>query len=190
MPSAAPARPAQVPAAPTAGFRNTGLPNADLRNARLQTAFLVLTLLAIPLAASASNKNTRRGTCVTTYTVIQQDDLGNVQQGISRPENRKWTDKDLWKRYPDVCYVDDGPSAKAVFLITAYEYGKFILTLETFAPDGKPVVQRTFQQDGIYRATYRAMYSLPLTGQTHHPAKDLIADAVKWIHDGGLDDIP
>ena len=57
-----------------------------------------------------------------------------------------------------------------------------MLTVETFDSDGKPVVRRRFQQNGIYRT----MYGVPLGGRGHHPAKALIEDAVKWIHAGGL----
>jgi hypothetical protein len=145
----------------------------------------------------------------------------------------KWADKDLEKKYPDVCYTAPDPSVKTVFVITvapatyngarvvtttdttptsgtvtdtsgqqvgtyegtqtstsstavpySFEYGKFMLTVETFDHDGKPVVRRRFQQNGIYRT----MYGVPLGGRGHHPAKALIEDAVKWIHTGGLDD--
>jgi len=189
-------------------------------------------LLAIPVGAAAKNKDNGRPPCATTYSVIQEDTLGNVQQGISKSKDLKWADKDLEKKYPDVCYAAPDPSVKTVFVITvapatyngtrvvtntdttptsgtvtdtdgntatyqgtqttttstavpySFEYGKFMLTVETFGADGKPVVRRRFQQNGIYRT----MYGVPLGGRGHHPAKALIEDAVKWIHTGGLDD--
>jgi len=193
---------------------------------------LILMLLAIPVGAAAKNKDNGRPPCATTYSVIQEDTLGNVQQGISKSKDLKWADKDLEKKYPDVCYAAPDPSVKTVFVITvapatyngtkvvtntdttptsgtvtdtdgntatyqgtqttttstavpySFEYGKFMLTVETFGADGKPVVRRRFQQNGIYRT----MYGVPLGGRGHHPAKALIEDAVKWIHTGGLDD--
>ena len=193
---------------------------------------LILMLLAIPVGAAAKNKDNGRPPCATTYSVIQEDKLGNVQQGISKSKDLKWADKDLEKKYPDVCYAAPDPSVKTVFVITvapatyngtrvvtntdttptsgtvtdtdgntatyqgtqttttstavpySFEYGKFMLTVETFGADGKPVVRRRFQQNGIYRT----MYGVPLGGRGHHPAKALIEDAVKWIHTGGLDD--
>jgi hypothetical protein len=194
---------------------------------------LILMLLAIPVGAAAKNKDNGRPPCATTYSVIQEDKLGNVQQGISKSKDLKWADKDLEKKYPDVCYAAPDPSVKTVFVITvapatyngtrvvtttdttptsgtvtdtsgqqvgtyegtqtstsstavpySFEYGKFMLTVETFGADGKPVVRRRFQQNGIYRT----MYGVPLGGRGHHPAKALIEDAVKWIHAGGLDD--
>ena len=193
---------------------------------------LILMLLAIPVGAAAKNKDNGRLPCATTYSVIQEDTLGNVRQGISKAKDLKWADKDLEKKYPDVCYAAPDPSVKTVFVITvapatyngtrvvtstdttptsgtvtdtdgntatyqgtqtttsstavpySFEYGKFMLTVETFGADGKPVVHRRFQQNGIYRT----MYGVPLGGRGHHPAKALIEDAVKWIHTGGLDD--
>ena len=193
---------------------------------------LILILLAIPVGAAAKNKDNGRPPCATTYSVIQEDKLGNVQQGISKSKDLKWADKDLEKKYPDVCYTAPDPSVKTVFVITvapatyngtkvvtntdttptsgtvtdtdgntatyqgtqttttstavpySFEYGKFMLTVETFDSDGKTVVRRRFQQNGIYRT----MYGVPLGGRGHHPGKALIEDAVKWIHAGGLDD--
>jgi hypothetical protein len=194
---------------------------------------LILMLLTILVGAAAKNRDNGRPPCATTYSVIQEDKLGNVQQGISKSKDLKWADKDLEKKYPDVCYAAPDPSVKTVFVITvapatyngtrvvtttdttptsgtvtdtsgqqvgtyegtqtstsstavpySFEYGKFVLTVETFDADGKPVVRRRFQQNGIYRT----MYGVPLGGRGHHPAKALIEDAVKWIHTGGLDD--
>lgn len=66
----------------------------------------------------------------------------------------------------------------------SFEYGKYLLTVETFGEDSKPVVRRRFEQNGIYHT----MHGVPLGGRGHHPAKALIEDAVKWIHEGGLND--
>jgi hypothetical protein len=204
---------------------------------------IAVTLLLIPAVTSAKKKDNGRPSCATTYSIVQEDKLGNVQQGLTKAKNLKWADKDLEKKYPDVCYVAPSPSVKTVFLITvvpatyhgtrvitdtntsttptsgtitdttpgsdtygqevgtysgtqtqtstsstavpySFEYGKYMLTVETFGTDGKPVVRRRFAQDGIYRT----MYGIPLGGRGHHPAKALIEDAVKWIHAGGLDD--
>ncbi len=198
------------------------------------------TLIAFLLAAnltvvsSAKTKDNGRPRCATTYSVTQQDSLGNVQQGLSNPKSVKWADKDLEKKYPDVCYATpDDPSVKTVFVITvtpatyhgtrvvtntqttptsgtvtdtstgdtatyegtqtstsstavpySFEYGQFLLTVETFGDDGKPIVRRRFEQSGIYHT----LYGIPLGGRGHHPAKALIEDAVKWIHGGGLED--
>jgi hypothetical protein len=203
----------------------------------------LILLLAIPVSVFAKNKDNGRPPCATNYSVVQEDTLGNVQQGLTKEKVVKWADKDLEKKYPDVCYVAPDPSVKTVFIITvtpatyhgtrvetntdthqtptsgtitdttpgsdtygqqvgtyegtttttstsstavpySFEYGKFLLTVETFGDDGHPVVRRRFLQNGIYHT----MYGIPLGGRGHHPAKALIEDAVKWIHAGGLDD--
>ena len=79
---------------------------------------LILMLLAIPVGAAAKNKDNGRLPCATTYSVIQEDTLGNVRQGISKAKDLKWADKDLEKKYPDVCYAAPDPSVKTVFVIT------------------------------------------------------------------------
>jgi hypothetical protein len=80
--------------------------------------FLILILLAFPVGVTAKNKDNGRPPCATTYSVMQEDSLGNVQQGISKPKDLKWADKDLEKKYPDVCYVAPDPSVKTVLVLT------------------------------------------------------------------------
>lgn len=192
---------------------------------------LLAALLILSPAAFA--KDNGRGPCATVYSVISQDALGNVQQGLSNSKSLKWADKDLEKKYPDVCYAAPDQSVKTVLVITvtpatyhgtrvetetqtsptsgtisdnsgeqvgsyegtqttttstavpySFEYGRYVLTVETLGDDGKPIVRHRFQQNGIYRT----MYGIPLGGRGHHPAKALIEDAVKWIHAGGLQD--
>jgi len=194
---------------------------------------VVLALAAMPLRLAAKNKDSGRPRCASSYSIVQEDKLGNVQQGLSNPKNVKWVNKELEKKYPDVCYAPPNPSVTTVFVITvtpatyngtrvvthtestptsgtvtdtstgqtatyegtqtstsstvvpySFEYGKFTLTIETFDTDGKPVVRRRFEQKGIYHT----MYGIPLGGRGHHPVKALIEDAVKWIHEGGLED--
>jgi hypothetical protein len=42
---------------------------------------LILMLLAIPVGVAAKNKDNGRLPCATTFSVIQEDTLGNVQSG-------------------------------------------------------------------------------------------------------------
>jgi hypothetical protein len=203
----------------------SGLP----RHISVATVFLLLALVS---GAFGKNKDNGRPPCATTYSVVQQDSLGNVQQGLAKPKNIEWADKDLEKKYPDVCYSAPARSVKTVFVITvttatyhgtrvetntqttptsgtvsdsegntatyegtqtstsstavpySFDYGVYSLTVETFGTDGKPVARHRFQQKGIYHT----MYGVPLGGRGHHPTRALIEDAVKWIHEGGLED--
>jgi hypothetical protein len=214
--------------------------------------FFAVFLLA---TASGKTKDNQRPSCSILYRVVQEDTLGNFQEGLANTKNLKWADNGLRKKYPDVCYtptdqessklqprfeiVDSQPPAPVeVFLFISispatyhgtrvatqthtedaptsgtvtgtsgeeigtytgttrttsasstavpysFEYGKFILIIETTGADGKPVPRHIFEQDGLYRT----MYGVPLGGRGHHPVKALIEDAVKWLHAGGLDD--
>lgn len=74
--------------------------------------------------AVAKNKDNGRPPCATTYSIVQEDTLGNVQQGISNSKNLKWADKDLEKKYPAVCYIAPDPSVKTAFVITDVSWNK------------------------------------------------------------------
>ncbi len=77
----------------------------------------------------------------------------------------------------------EGTGTSSTVVPYSFEYGRYMLTVETL--DGSKVtVRRRFQQDGIFRT----MYGIPLGGRGHHPEMALIEDAVKWIHAGGLED--
>jgi hypothetical protein len=80
-------------------------------------ATLLVSLMTFAVVTFAKTKDNGRPPCATVYTVIQQDTLGNVRQGLSNPKNVKWVDKDLGKKYPDVCYAAPEPSVETVFVI-------------------------------------------------------------------------
>jgi hypothetical protein len=201
--------------------------------------FTALLLLVSPAEAKDKKNDNGRLPCATVYSVVQEDALGNVQQGPTQAKSLKWMEGDLRKKYPDVCYAAPGPSVKTVFYITvtpatyhgthvvtktststhddpvsgtvrdedgnrsrldgsvettttstssvavpySIDYGKFMLAIETLGDDGKAVVRHRFVQDGLYRTFYGFG-----GGRGKHPQRALIEDAVKWIHDGGLED--
>ena len=74
---------------------------------------LALALLAVPAAAK---KRDPVVPCQTQFTVVQQDILKNVRQGLSK-EQMKWFDKKLQEKYPDVCYVAPSADVRLVFYI-------------------------------------------------------------------------
>ena len=174
---------------------------------------------------TSSAKTSARQPCVITYSIVERDTLGNVNQGESG-KTLKWLTDDLERKYPGVCYASPSQSVRTVFLITvvpavyngtrlvtnsadttghisdndgnsatyngtttsttavpySFDYGKYMLTVETLGPNDKVTVNRRFAQDGIFHT----MYGIPLGGRGHHPQKALIEDAVKWISAGGL----
>lgn len=52
----------------------------------------------------------------TQFSVITQDTLKNVKQGLSL-DDQKWFREKVEKRNPSVCYVDPAPSVSLVFVI-------------------------------------------------------------------------
>jgi hypothetical protein len=102
--------------------------------------FLILMLLAMPVGATAKKKDNGRPSCATIYSITQEDSLGNVQQGFTKPKNEKWADKDLVKKYPDVCYASSNPTVKTVFVITVtaatYHGARVVRNTETTPTSG------------------------------------------------------
>jgi hypothetical protein len=78
----------------------------------------------------------------------------------------------------------NGTTTTSTAVPYSFEYGRFMLTIESLGPNDAVAVRHRFQQDGIYRT----LYGIPLGGRGHHPEKALVEDAVKWIHQGGLSD--
>lgn len=74
-------------------------------------ASLLLGLLAMPAWAK---KGEPLAPCPTKFTVIQEDTLKNITQGLSKKQV-EWFDKKIEKKYPDVCYVAPGPDVHLVF---------------------------------------------------------------------------
>src|SRR5712691_2956434 len=53
----------------------------------------------------------------TYFTVVTQDKLNNVKQGLS-PDDAKWFQNTFTKKYPGICYADPAPTVPIVFSIT------------------------------------------------------------------------
>ncbi|HXH51420.1 MAG TPA: hypothetical protein VNM47_18940 [Terriglobia bacterium] len=76
-------------------------------------AFLVA-FLAVPALAK---KPAPAPTCETKFTVVIEDDLHNIKQGLA-DKDVKWFKKEIEKKYPDVCYVAPAPEVPLVFYIS------------------------------------------------------------------------
>ena len=73
---------------------------------------LAASLLLCAVAAPAQSQPP-----CTQFTVVSQDALNNVTQGLSADDVR-WFDKELAKKYPGACYSQPAPSVAVVFYIT------------------------------------------------------------------------
>jgi len=133
--------------------------------------------LTLSLTATAAGQG-----CEANFTVVWKDQLNNVRQGLSA-DDLKWFQKKMAKKYPGVCYSDPSPSVPLTFFIsevpgtkvidgTEHSRPTFYLSLERRNGD-KFVVLHTFSQRDC-----------PIC----HPQHDVIEDAVKWIHNGGMTD--
>lgn len=54
--------------------------------------------------------------CQTKITVVTEDHLNNITQGLSKKE-AKWFERKIEQKYPDVCYVAPAPHVALVFFI-------------------------------------------------------------------------
>jgi hypothetical protein len=53
----------------------------------------------------------------TYFTVVTQDKLNNIKQGLS-PDDVKWFHKEIAEKYPGVCYAAPAPTVPVVFYVT------------------------------------------------------------------------
>ena len=58
----------------------------------------------------------QRGPACTSFTVVTQDKLNNVNEGLSA-DDAKWFREKIEKKYPGACYVDPGTTVPLVFYI-------------------------------------------------------------------------
>ena len=80
------------------------------------TSILIL-LCALPATAHKKKTPADRSLCKANFSVVQEDALKNITQGLSK-KDAKWFEKDIQKKYPDVCYVPPAPDVSLVFLVT------------------------------------------------------------------------
>jgi hypothetical protein len=108
-------------------------------------AGLVLIVLASPAWAK---KHLPTRTCRTQFTVVQEDYLKNITQGLSKKQV-KWFEKKIEKKYPDVCYVAPARDVPLVFFIVdtpAVYHGSRVETHEE--THDTPVTGTVTDEDG------------------------------------------
>jgi glucose/arabinose dehydrogenase len=83
----------------------------------MKTKYCVTARLAAALLICAACATAQSKTPCTSFTVVSQDTLNNVKQGLSA-DDVKWFQKEIAKKYPGVCYAAPSPSVPVVFFIT------------------------------------------------------------------------
>src|ERR1039457_93514 len=78
-------------------------------------SLLVFPLAAVVFAFAVAQAQTEPS--CARFTVVTQDQLGNIKQGLST-DNVKWFQKAFAKKYPSVCYAEPAPMVPIVFYIT------------------------------------------------------------------------
>jgi hypothetical protein len=109
--------------------------------------------LSAPHAATskpkASTQPSRNSSPSCTYfTVVTQDKLNNVKQGLSA-DDVKWFQKSFAKKYPSVCYAEPAATVPVVFYITVTPdvyHGTRVVSQTSTHSD--PVSGTVTEQDG------------------------------------------
>ena len=83
----------------------------------MRSCSLVFLMSATAWPMTGSAKTSAHQPCVITYSIIERDTLGNVNQGESG-KTLKWLTDDLERKYPGVCYAPPSPNVRTVLLIT------------------------------------------------------------------------
>lgn len=157
---------------------------ADLRyNPRVMWKTHLALSCLILLLASAPCRGQQNGPCKIAFSVVTQDQLDNIHQGLS-DDDLKWLRKKVEGKYPGICYVPPDTSVPYVFFIsvedskvlidgTTSNRPMFVLSFERKEHEGKFTVLHNFRETDC-----------PIC----HPKHAVIEDAVKWIAAGGMND--
>ena len=105
----------------------------------------LVVLLSYP--AFTQQTSSQASSCVVTFTVITEDALKNVKQGLL-PKDAEWASK-LTKKFPGVCYVepDQRPSAVLYISVAPDTYHGTRTVANTSTSSG-PVRGTVTDQDG------------------------------------------
>lgn len=88
-------------------------------------------LLCVPLSAQMSRP-------CTQLSVISQDTLGNIREGLS-PADQKWFRDKVEKKYPSVCYVAPSPAITLVLRVadSTYQTTRVVRNTESHPIEGE-----------------------------------------------------
>lgn len=108
------------------------------------------------------------GKCQYNFTVVREDALHNVTEGLSKNQ-RKWFEKKIQEKYPDVCYEAPDSTIRIVFFITdtpsVYHGTRVITSQQTESNPVDATVTddsgNTSQVSGRMTTTSHSSYSVP-----------------------------
>lgn len=78
---------------------------------------LLCAFVATGKDASAQKKTDKELSCKSYFSVVSEDTLKNIQQGLPK-KDVEWFEKKIEKKYPDVCYAPPSPDVPLVFFIS------------------------------------------------------------------------
>jgi hypothetical protein len=81
----------------------------------------------------------------------------------------------------DIDATSTGTTESSVAVPYEVNYSSFTLTVERKAGNGNFVALRRFRVEGLYHYAYGVSW-----GKGKHPIANVMEDAIKWIHEGGL----
>jgi hypothetical protein len=74
----------------------------------------VLSVIVVPILFACSVSSQTQN-CTIHFSVVWKDQLNNIKQGLS-PNDTKWFQKKIAKKYPGICY--DSGAAPVVFFVS------------------------------------------------------------------------
>jgi len=81
----------------------------------------------------------------------------------------------------DINATTTGTAQSSVAVPYEVQYDFFTLTVEKRLAEGKFEALRRFKVDGLYHYAYGFSW-----GKGKHPIANVMEDAIRWIHEGGL----
>lgn len=165
-------------------------------------------LIAIIFVGLPSCAQSTDNPCSIKFSLAERDTLGNVNIGFS-PDGRKWFEKRVSKRYPNICYTEQKPNVGIWFYISVSTQTQESATATTrTSPNGvggttsnTTISPKTIEspvytlkigrfRDGkievlrTFQRTKTDSTSGTVTGFVHtfdNPEQDVIMDGVKWL---------
>lgn len=104
-----------------------------------------------------------------------------ITQSHNTQSNTTGTVTDNDGNSADLDATTTGTTESSVAVPYEVNYNSYMLTIERRLPNEQFRAVRRFKIEGLYHVTYGFSW-----GKGKHPLANVMEDAIKWIHDGGL----